>query len=347
MNGTIKWLSGLLALQIVLAVALGWSRNPVAAASLETPLLSIDAKQVDHVTIEGPDRARIEIAKVGGAWKLPDDADFPADSGKLTQLLDRLAQLKAQAPVASTQGAQERFKVADSGFERRITLATGGKTVGTLVLGSTASMRQTHVRRGNDTNIYTVDLAAWELPVKSEDWQDKSLLRIARDDIQGIDSGGLIVDRTVQGAIASALQPVTGAAGSNTAAKPDEPAWHAISGLLAGETLKPDSVDKLLGQLSALTVTGVLGSEEKPEYGLAQPAAAFTVVRKSGDTVEYRLGKMADGQAYALKSSLRPEYFKLANYTGQALVDASGHKALVQEATSTSAPATPAKGPDR
>ncbi|MEG3765680.1 hypothetical protein, partial [Alteromonas sp. 14N.309.X.WAT.G.H12] len=62
------------------------------------------------------------------------------------------------------------------------------------------------------------------------------------------------------------------------------------------------------------------GKEDKPEYKLSEPVLSIEVTTQTGDTITYQIGKQDSG-GYILKTSLRPEYFKLANYRATALLD--------------------------
>ncbi|MEW8438320.1 MAG: DUF4340 domain-containing protein, partial [Candidatus Thiodiazotropha taylori] len=82
--------------------------------------------------------------KKAGAWVLPDMADFPVNSDKVQQFFDRLEALRSDTPVATSDGARERFKVSDEQFERRITLTQSDETLARLYLGSSPGMRLIH-----------------------------------------------------------------------------------------------------------------------------------------------------------------------------------------------------------
>ena len=68
----------------------------------------------------------------------------------------------------------------------------------------------------------------------------------------------------------------------------------------------------------------MLGTEAKPEYGLDKPALTLSVTRKGGEKLEYRLGPTGKEGYAVLKSSARPEYFRVPGYTADALIKAAG-----------------------
>ncbi len=346
MTKSIRFLSVLLAAQIALTIWLAFTGNSLSAAESNKPLLALKADAVDHLTIDGPNDSHVVLAKVNGHWQLPDVNNFPADSGRVKRLLDQLDQLKPGAPVATTSGARERFKVAEKTFERRIVFGAGNKVLGTLYLGTSPAMRQVHARIDAQDAIYAVNFETYEVPVKADAWEDHAVLQVPQPDIAGIDVDGLqlrraAVEQNVTKTLAAAATapadktaPVATHAQSNpakvltqSAAKPTAPTtWHVE--LAPGEHVDTAAVDKLAAQLANLRIEGVLGKTAKPEYGLDKPELQMTVVRKDGKSVQYQLGKMTGGD-YALKSSARAEYFTLPNYAAQQLLDDAKRQALV------------------
>src|ERR1041385_7212938 len=101
MTKTIRILSVSLALQLALALVLNFTGPNLAARTDETYLLPANMEIPDHITIEGPDRGRLELLRTNTAWKLPGMGDFPADGGKVTQMLDALKGLKMGLPIAT------------------------------------------------------------------------------------------------------------------------------------------------------------------------------------------------------------------------------------------------------
>jgi len=333
MKKSIRLLAVALAAQLLLALGLSFTGPDLSAHAASTPLLSVAKDKLDHLTIEAPDKAQVILAKVNGTWTLPGLDNFPADSAKIGQLVDRLNGLKLGSPVATTTGAQERFKVSDAAFERRITLVGGGKTLATLYLGTSPSMRQVHARRADQKDVYAVDFATYDVPVKENDWEDKAILRFPKADIASIEVGALHLQHAADNP-ARAGNGGKSAAKQNVNGKEAKPDWQA-SGLAAGERLRTESADKLAGLLVDLSIDQVLGEKEKPRDGHAQPVLALAVVRKGGQRIEYRFWKTTNGQAYVLKASSRPEYFRLATYSVDPLVEAAKRGTLIEPKLAT------------
>jgi hypothetical protein len=335
MPKTVKWLGMLLAVQIVMAVGFNlptlWpSRQPGAA-----PLVEVAQHQIARVVIEGPEHAKVELVKEGDTWTLPDLGKFPADSNRVNTLLEKVTKVKGGSPIATTAGAKSRFKVDDATFERRITLAENDKTLAILYLGSSPSFRQSYARVGDKDAIFSLELAAYDMPVQLADWEDKKILQLAKNDIASIEVAGLRLEQSAQ--------PASSPQGKETDNQPHPtvpaPSWE-LKGLEAGRhlELKSDAVDKLARLLTDLTFDKVLGRDAKHEYGLEKPSLTITLGRKTGDSVTYLLGKNPKSDDYTLKVSTRPEYFRLAGYQATPLLEAADRKQLLNAASEPHAP---------
>jgi hypothetical protein len=324
MQKIIGMLAVLLAAQLVLAVGMSFTAPDLTAVRPDTPLLDLGDRSVDRLTIEGPDDQQLVLARQGEDWVLPETGDFPADSSKVDHLLERLKGLKRGLPIATTAGATKRFKVSDDAFERRVLLAQGADTLATLYLGTSPGMRRIHARTDADDAVYAAEFGIYDAPVKSEDWENKSVLQIPPGEIEKLTLSALTLSRL----------PGTGsgaAAEEGDKQKGGQPGWIAET-LGEGETLNQANVDTLVDKLAGLNIAAVLGREEKPEYGLGEPALVLSLQRQGGEAVEYRLGKREAENDYVLKASSRPEYFRLPGYAGEALIKAATREQLVAAA---------------
>ena len=254
------------------------------------------------------------IAKAKGAWKLPDSDNFPADSRKVEQFLTRLKGFKQGVPVANSEEARKRFKVSDKSFERRITLAEGAKPLATLFVGTPAG-RESHVREADDKTVHLVQFNPYDAPAKAEDWEDKTVLQIPKDQIVAIEANGMELER------APKIDQVKSTKPDKETAATSVPVWQA-GGSTSG-TLKADAADKLAKMLAELRIGSVLGKDDQPGYGLKTPKLTLSVKRKSGERLTYRIGKMPNKEDYVLKVSGRDEYFELPTYTAEPLIQAA------------------------
>jgi hypothetical protein len=335
MEKTIRVLAIVLVAQLLLAVGMSLTGPNLAAAHPDTPLFTLGDKPVDHLTIEGPEGARVVLVKQDKGWVLPDSGGFPADQAQVDNLISRLEGLKRGLPVATTSGALTRFKVSDDSYERRVLLAHGDDTLATLYLGNSPGMHQVHARTGKDDAVYAVDFAVYETPDKASDWENKAILQFPEDTLENIDVAGLTLHR----APAPAVDKGADKSGGTSAGKPAAAASWQLDVAGQGEIANPAGVQDLAGKLAQLRIGAVLGTEAKPEYGLDKPALTLSVTRTGGEKLEYRLGPTGKEGYAVLKSSARPEYFRIPSYTADALIKAAGRTQLVQ---ATPAPATAA-----
>lgn len=321
MNKTIKILAVLLAAQLLLAVGVGLSDRGVTATNEPVALVSFDTEKIDRISLDGPENAKVTLSKNDGDWVLPDLGEFPANNNKVKQLFERLEALRSNTPIATSAGAQERFKVSDEQFERRITLSEGDDAVARLYLGSSPGIRLIHARNEASDAIHAVKMAAYDVPVITSDWEDKSVLTLPKTRITAIKVNGLHLQHSSQVADSDKANEDSS----------QSPTWQAY-GLAEGKQLKTSAVDKLVGLLADLRFEKVMGHEIKDEYGLEEPVLELSLTPDGGERMTYRVGKAKDKEEYTLKLSTRPEYFRLASYKTKPLIEA----ASLEELTETS-----------
>ena len=343
MEKTIRILGIVLVAQLLLALGMSLTGPNLVAAHPNTPLFTLGDRPVDHLAIEGPDGARVVLVKQGQGWVLPDNGGYPADRTQVDTLLSRLEGLQRGLPVATTRGALKRFKVSDESFERRVLLAHGDDTLATLYLGSSPGMHHVHARTGKDDAVYSVDFAVYEAPDKAADWEDKAVLQFPQDALERIDVAGLTLHRVP----AAPVDKGADKSGANAETGPASTASWQVDGAGQGEVINPAGAKDLAGKLARLRIGAVLGTEAKPEYGLDKPALTLSVTRKGGEPLEYRLGPTGKEGYAVLKSSARPEYFRVPGYTADALIKAAARTQLVQAAPAAPAAAnTPSAEPE-
>jgi hypothetical protein len=187
-----RWLVGLLVLQVVLAVGL-YVNDAGFRAPQKAPLLAFDTEAIDAVRIEEPGASAngtLQLVRAGESWTLAPvdgeaegetkaadgDRNVPADGAKIDETLNKLAGLTAPWPVATSGAARERFEVADDKFQRRITLSADGQPVAALLLGTSPGFRRLHARVPDTDAVYEVDLAHFDLSTNADDWVDRAVL---------------------------------------------------------------------------------------------------------------------------------------------------------------------------
>jgi len=284
MSGRIGWLSGLLALQLVIIGVVLFAESGVSESE-PGPLLTFDAEAVDELRItgDGENAETLVLTRGDDGWTLP--SGLPADDNKIRDVLDKLAGLEAPWPVATSSDAAERFEVTEDKFQRHVVLVADGKAVGELYLGTSPGYQQVHARRGDDDAVYSVALSNYQVPTKGDDWLDKTLLQ-PHGEVTAI-------------ARADAWE-ITRKDGS----------WR-----IGDEPANQEAADDLARRIRELRVTGVA---EAPDPD-AEPTAVLTVTDSQGP-YQLRLYRGDDGSQYRVTSDRRDGAFKLSGYLGDQLL---------------------------
>ncbi len=295
MTKTTRILAILAVVQVVIAAVLFMSSgNNLTASTQRAQLFEFENASVDKLVIKSKDES-VELVKGDGddaLWTTADD--FPANQGKITGLLDKLKELKTSFPVATSESAYERFKLADDDFERHITLEQDGKALGSLYLGSGAGARRTHARYGDDPAVYALNIGAYDAPGELGEWLDKGVLQLKADALKTVTLGEVEVEKV-------------------------DGVWK-VNKLPAGKLLDQKAIDDCLSPLLSLRFDKLLGKEAKLDYGLEEPELALKLTHTDGER-EFQIGKFKDGDHYVLKTSDRPEYLQLAAYAVKPLLE--------------------------
>lgn len=324
----VKALGVLLGLQILAALALGLGAKGFAPAGRGEPILDLDPDRVTEIRVQGRDGKSVVLTKKDKGWVIPSLGDLPASEHKVGSLLEKLDGLAQGLPVGTSQEALERFKVADEAFERKLTLTGGDGPPAVLFLGDSPGFRRLYVRAGGDAVVHEAELGLFDAPDRVDDWTDHSLLHLDEAEIERLTFGDL------------ALEPG------------DDDRWR-IAGLTAEEAQDEDAVAALVRALASLDFIGVLAEGEEPAAAPDAAPTAIGVTLKSGETIDYRIVKMAEGNDYLLEVSNRPQRFTLANYQAEDLIGVTREGLLkrgdeeAEAAAQEQPPVEPALSPER
>ncbi len=296
MQRWIPILSGLLVLQLALALVLNLAGEEYGAFRTEEKLIAFDKQAVDGLRIED-DTNGLVLKKHDDQWLLPESQDFPANPGSVDRLLDKLADLEKGWPVATTGGAARRFKVADEQFERKLTLLADQEVLAEFYIGTSPGFRKVHARPAGEDAVFSVAFNSWEASAEADAWIDKGVLTLDEADVQRVEIAGLVLQR--------------------------EDGKLKVLALAEEETTNEEAADSLVRNLAELRIQSLLGSEAKPEYRQDEPELEFKVAREGGDVLSYRFSKPEDASYYVLKRSDLDYYFKIAEFTVQAILDST------------------------
>ena len=287
MNRWIVILGGLLLVQLAGVVAVNMGDDKYAAFQPEEKLLAFDPGSIDGLRIED-DAGALLLKRENGRWSMPDSDSFPARKDGVERLLEKLGGLKKGWPVATTSGAAKRFKVDDGQFERKLELLAGSEGVATLYVGSSPGLRKVHVRVAGEDDVHAVELESWELTSRPDEWIDRSVTVLDKQEIERLEMPGFALQRN-----GDHLQ---------------------LEGLPEGEQTDAKAVSTLLDRVAGLRIQSLLGSEPSADYGQEKPLLEFRIKRKGGDELIYRISEPADKEYYVLKRSDINYYLKTNRY---------------------------------
>ncbi|MCS6943862.1 MAG: DUF4340 domain-containing protein [Sutterellaceae bacterium] len=296
----------------MLAAALYWRADPLAAPRPQTPLLTADISQVDRLRLEGPVAAdkrsapAVELVKRDGKWRLPGYFDAPADAAKVEDLLKRVREATRGLPVATSRDAMTRLRVADDAYERRLSLMQGEKTLATIYLGTSSGARKAHARAATDSVVYAVSLAPFEVRTSAPEWLDVHLLKpdmgaLTEITIRRADGKTVVLRRAER---KEGEQSVT--------------IWRGDGELVADENRARALVDAITN----LRVDAVLGTEPQPQWRLEAAALTITLTSNQGQSVHWTLAKLPNSDSHVVKASNQAWYLEVKSWNARPLLDA-------------------------
>ena len=317
-------LAGLLVLQILLALGLNLgSGRALAPSDVDTPLLGMTSDQVESLRIESGDGTEsVTLVRRSDTWRIADLADLPVQGSKVEQFLGELAALKRPLPIAISEEARERFRVADDTFERRLTLEGGSGPIASLLIGDSPGFKRVFARIPEEPGVYELRLALSDVSARGDDWIDVGLLRLEGEQINRIAASDWILSKDDTGVW--------------TVAGDDRP-------------VDQEAVSALMLRLANLGYRGVLGVAEDPAYNQQDPLIELEIGLTDGSKRHYRISQAKDSQDYVLKDAERPWYFKLSEFDLGELLDIESADLLAgDDAADPSAgvePSSPAEMP--
>lgn len=293
MTKTQAWLSGLLAVQLLLAAILYWQNQQPQLHMQQHALLDFTENTVNRIVISDAEHS-VTLNKSGDTWQLPGLDGLPGDALKIDAILSKLSSLTSGWPVATTAGSHERFEVANNKFQRRVQLYQGETLAGELLLGTSPGFRKTHIRSPGDDAVYLVNLNVFEFPVKADDWLDKALL--AAKNVEHIKGPDYALEKKDD-----QWQLIT------PAAKP-APADQSAA------TLNQEKAVQLASALSSLRIMGLADKPATADETTNKTEAKLIHLEVSNATKKWQYQFRQAGDNYMVKRDDRDKEFTLSKF---------------------------------
>jgi hypothetical protein len=306
-NKVNRILVGVLAFQVLLVLFVHLRGEDTTIGSLEPLLTGLDGAKVERVRIfdrtsNDPDETEekraerlktggkpsIELVKKGEAWVLASHFDYPVETQKVTDVLDKIEGMRSRAPIASGKARQKQLEVADDSYQRKVVVTTGGKDT-TFYVGAGAGQRQVSVRIAGSDEIHGVTgLTAYGVSAEPSAWVDTGYVDVQPDRVASFDvvnsKGSFHFEQGEDKAWKASTggQPITPPAGMELAkGEIDKLVNRATKIYLAEPADAKRALDKPLAtvtlRIKPEPVPPALGEEEGEEEGAADAGAAESV----------------------------------------------------------------------
>ena len=156
---------------LIVGVVLAWNVRPPEEPEAFFDFNPDEISAIEILTEEDT----INVQKVEDAWQLADGK--PADSEKVSDVLDKLVNASTGWPVATSTTTAERFEVTEGSFQKRLTLRADDDVVADAYFGTSPGYRKVHVSRVDGGPVYAIEFSNYELGSDNSSWLNKSLLR--------------------------------------------------------------------------------------------------------------------------------------------------------------------------
>lgn len=302
-------LTGLLIVQVVLSIVVFWPR-PSTAEQSEPLFADLEAGEVTTLVVADGEGNEIRLEKVAGEWVHPEADDYPAKTAEVASFVERLLALTTGRLVTRSDASHRQLRVAADEFARRISFETGDGETRIVYLGSAPQFGSVHFRAAGQSETYlTSELSTQDANATSSAWIDLSYQRVAQEDVYRF--------------------TLDNANGTFVFEKSDEDIWTLVD-LGEDETLDEAQVRDALRRASVITMKHPLGREDRPGYGLDNPAALVTL-ETDEKTVTLRVGaRDSEDASYVIKSSESAYYVSVAETGVRALVE-NGRDAFLEQ----------------
>lgn len=303
MNRTNQILAAALAIQVILAIILVVRPGETSDTRETGPLLEgFDPNAVASITITNDLDESLRLTRQGDTWVLPDSDNYPAQATTINTLLNKLAALNVERPIATSPSSHRQLGVAEDEFQRRLLITQDGTTY-QLYLGTPGGPMSTHIRLDGENTVYLGEgLASWEADTQAGAWAVTNYFSLPVDEIIGVrlenPSGILNFTRT------------------------DAGTW-GLSEATENQALNEAAFNTFLNQITAVSLRRPLGTDEIADYGTNSPQATITIRTREtleiGDTPIEASYTLLIGAAfeegYVLKASNSPFFVLVAATT--------------------------------
>lgn len=321
MAKAIRILSLLVVIQVVAVAVAYWPATGTTGAADEGPFLDVAAEAVSSLELKGPEGSSVQLTKKGEEWRIPALNNLPAGTDQVTRLLEGLREASTGLPVATSDGAAQRFRVAEDDYKRRLALSladSDSKRV--LFFGDTPGAGEIYARRDGENSVYRVGVGTHMMPLEADQWLAKDLLSQDQQTIQSLEVNDLRLER------------VASAGGGDGSGEDNEAErkW-TISGNKDAGQANPKAVADLVSRIAALRISGAAGDRSVPD---SDPDLTLRIGTGDDGPRVYRFHAGDKGEDALLVTDQYDTVFTVNTPVFNSIKKSAGREALLAPSTS-------------
>ena len=326
MKLNVKSLSVLLVVQLLLALGIFYGKRLTSTSNSEDLIVNQALGEIIEISITDDSDSSVQLLFRDSEWLITNENDFPADSDKISNFLESINSLSSQSvsAVAVTEGARNRFKVADDEFSKRIKLTSVANTIEELYLGSSPGLDRVHIRKGGEDGIFVVKFPTYEASSSSSSWLDKSLLKVPSNDIVYIKIGNIILERKLESATTTSDDKIEKTI-SEVNLMEGLGSWQVTKSDNQNRSLNQEAAQEITKQLERLRFTNLSDIDQLNKVD-SEEILVLMLQLLDETEIKYTLDKHESN--YYLRTSDWDRIFSIGSYTAERLIEAVSKEVL-------------------
>ena len=314
MAKAIRILSLLVVVQVVAVAVAYWPATGTTGAADGGPFLDVAADAVSSLELKGPEGSSVQLTKKGEEWRIPALNDLPAGTDQVTRLLEGLREASTGLPVATSEGAAQRFRVAGDDYKRRLVLPLADSdSQRVLFFGDTPGAGEIYARREGENSVYRVGVGTHMMPLEADEWLAKDLLSLDQQTIQSLEVNDLRLER-------AAPEEASNGEGDGAGRK-----W-TVSGTEDAGQANPKAVADLVSRIAALRISGAAGDRSIPD---GESALTTRIGTGEGAPRQYHFYAGDKGEDALLVTEQYDTVFTVNTPVFDSIRKAAGRKTLI------------------
>ena len=303
MNKTQKYLLGALGLQIILIVVVFLLQRPVAANdNLIFP--DLNSETVSEISISDSSGNQLDLMKEGDHWVLPLQDNYPVKTDTVNQLVANLATIRDSRLVTQSESSQERLKISDSNYERKVQLTINGKEE-TIYFGSSPAANNIHFRLNGKNEVYLTNaVTSSQIATAFSSWVDTVIYQIASTAVQSVS--------------------VTNPEGNFLFTNDSEGNWTSER-VQEGYQFDQSKFSSLLTSFTNMRLVAPVSKTDSAEFGLSDPQATVEIHYTDDSGADLSgvllIGNTDNDNNYYVKWSENEYIFKISSYNAERITN--------------------------